>query len=171
MMSTTLASPLIRRTVAQDRPPSAMEHGQRRLRLVLLILTGVAWFLTFAHGRSMSMPESIVKHEGVSHHLDSLGMTDAAHLAASGMAGAGWSLPGFVAFVVAWAVMMAAMMFPGLAPMLMTVHAIARHRRGPRGAVLPTSVFVGGYLIVWTAVGCLTWGLIQVLSHGEVPST
>ncbi len=44
--------------------------------------------------------------------MGGMAMDDAADMAASGMAGAAWSLAGFSAFVLAWAVMMAAMMFP-----------------------------------------------------------
>jgi predicted metal-binding membrane protein len=150
-----MAAAMIHRVEGRDRPTLATERGQWRLLLALIVLTGAAWFLRIAHGQSMSMPTSGVAPEKVSHHLRDLGITAAAHLAASGMAGAGWSSPGFSAFVVAWAVMMAAMMFRGLAPMLLTGHAVAHHQRGSHGGVLSTSVFVSGYVVVWTAVGCL----------------
>jgi predicted metal-binding membrane protein len=126
------------------------------------MLTVSAWLLTLVHARSLAtLPGGA--HAGAPQHLAHPGLEDAAHLAASGMGGAGWSLAGVAAFVVAWAVMMAAMMFPGLAPMLLTVHAIAVQRRGSQGAMLPTAVFVAGYLLVWTAVGGLTWATVHAL--------
>jgi predicted metal-binding membrane protein len=80
------------------------------------------------------------------------------------MAASGWSLAAFSAFVVAWAVMMAAMMFPAAAPMILLFRTVARQRQASGGAFVPTWVFVAGYLLVWTAVGAITWVLVQWLS-------
>lgn len=52
------------------------------------------------------------------------------------------------AYVVGWAAMMAAMMFPAIAPMV-KLYA----RAAAKGAVAPVPFFVLGYLVVWTAVG------------------
>lgn len=52
------------------------------------------------------------------------------------------------AYVVGWAAMMAAMMFPAISPMV-KLYA----RAAARGNVAPVPFFVGGYLVVWTAVG------------------
>jgi predicted metal-binding membrane protein len=49
-----------------------------------------------------------------------------------------------------WVTMMAAMMLPTVAPMVLAHLAIAR-RRGD--GVVPTLVFIGGYLLVWSAIG------------------
>ena len=85
---------------------------------------------------------------------------------ASGMAGMamdeGWHWDGFVTFLVAWAVMMAAMMFPAAAPMVLLYRSIASNRTTAGRAFVPTWVFVGGYLLVWTAAGALTWVLVQL---------
>jgi predicted metal-binding membrane protein len=89
--------------------------------------------------------------------------------AASGMAGMAmdeaWSWGGFATFLVAWAVMMAAMMFPAAAPMLLIYRAVAAGRRAKGGAFVPTWVFAGGYLLVWTAIGVVTWVLVQLGSE------
>jgi predicted metal-binding membrane protein len=72
--------------------------------------------------------------------------------------------PGSLGFwLSAWAVMMAAMMFPSIAPMVLMFDAIqrAKRRRGdpvPAGA---TSLFVGGYLATWTAMGLVAYAVIQ----------
>ena len=96
--------------------------------------------------------------------MGGMAMDDAGDMAATGMAGAGWSLAAFAAFVVAWAVMMAAMMFPAAAPMLLLYRTIASKREASGNAFVPTWVFATGYLLVWTVVGAVTWVLVQWLS-------
>ncbi|MDL9978162.1 DUF2182 domain-containing protein [Microbacterium sp. ASV49] len=74
----------------------------------------------------------------------------------SPLGSAGW-------FLVAWTVMMAAMMFPSVAP---TVALYAR-MTGMRRPLLPAA-FTMGYLLVWSAVGGLALalaGLAGVLPH------
>lgn len=54
------------------------------------------------------------------------------------------------AFMVMWIAMMVAMMFPTVAPIVLTHRAVVQRRgEGTR----PTLAFVAGYLIVWTAAG------------------
>jgi predicted metal-binding membrane protein len=163
MMQANLVPGPNQRTNDPARPRSPVERGQRGVLLAVLALTAVAWCLTILHAGSMTGPPGHAGHGGPSYHAAEAAWHGPAQVAALGMAGAGWSFPGFLAFVVAWAAMMAAMMFPGLSPMLLTVHAIARHHRGPRGAASPTAIFVGGYLLVWTLVGCAAWVLVRTL--------
>jgi predicted metal-binding membrane protein len=61
--------------------------------------------------------------------------------------------PGSVGFfVVVWVVMMAAMMFPSVLPMVVVYGRVSRrHGRTP--------FFVAGYLLTWTGAGLLAWGL------------
>src|SRR5712692_2813689 len=54
----------------------------------------------------------------------------------------------FLAFLVAWVAMMAAMMFPAVAPVV-RLYA----RAAAKGHVAPLPVFVAGYLLVWSAIG------------------
>jgi predicted metal-binding membrane protein len=63
-------------------------------------------------------------------------------------------------FLVTWVVMMVAMMFPAVAPMVL-VHASVVRSRGE--GILPTVAFVAGYLVVWTAAGLIPLAAIQVL--------
>jgi predicted metal-binding membrane protein len=60
--------------------------------------------------------------------------------------------------------MMAAMMFPAAAPMVLLFRTVATQRQDNSNAFAPTWMFVAGYLLIWTAVGALTWLLVQVLS-------
>ena len=71
--------------------------------------------------------------------------------------GVATELGSFAFFVALWAVMMAAMMLPGLVPAV-----VSRGRRtGPVRAVVP---FVASYLVVWTLVGALLYALYR--PHG-----
>ena len=158
------------------RPWSPLQRGQLIVLVSLVVLTVGAWALTIYQARTMDMAMGVVaRDEGLAPDMpasgdDMAGMgmgtpaNDAGEMAAMGMAGAGWSLTGLIAFVVAWAVMMAAMMFPAAAPMLLLYRTVATQRQKSGGALAPTWVFAAGYLLVWTAVGALTWGLVQALS-------
>jgi predicted metal-binding membrane protein len=73
--------------------------------------------------------------------------------------------PGALGFFVGvWAVMMAAMMFPSIAPVVVMHARIqeGRRERGQRVGVGATAVFVCGYLIVWTAAGLVGYGIYQL---------
>jgi predicted metal-binding membrane protein len=54
-----------------------------------------------------------------------------------------------------WAVMMVAMMVPSAAPMVLTFAAVNRKRREQQRPFAPTSVFLLGYLAVWTGFSVL----------------
>jgi predicted metal-binding membrane protein len=160
------------------RPVKALTRDRQILLTLLAIATVGAWALTAYQATTMDMPMGVVPRaasvapdatslpEGMGD-MDAMGgmaMDDAADVAAMGMAGAGWSLAGFVAFVVAWAVMMAAMMFPAAAPMILLFQATAARRKAAGRAFVPTWVFIVGYLLVWTTIGGITWILVQVAS-------
>jgi predicted metal-binding membrane protein len=80
----------------------------------------------------------------------------------SGMDMGRWTDPGPLGFFAAtWVVMLSAMMFPSVAPMVVAYDRIQRHRRvtgryAPAGA---TTVFVAGYLLAWTAFGLVAYSL------------
>lgn len=62
-------------------------------------------------------------------------------------------------FVISWVVMMAAMMFPSVAPMVLVFASIQRRRRDRGGAAVSRGVFVAGYILAWTAFGLAAYGL------------
>jgi predicted metal-binding membrane protein len=66
----------------------------------------------------------------------------------------GMAAPLFLAF---WIVMMAAMMFPAAAPMILTFASIQASRRRQGQAYAPTFVFVAGYMAVWVAAGVVAY--------------
>jgi predicted metal-binding membrane protein len=77
------------------------------------------------------------------------------------MAGVGgMAMLGAGLFLVIWVVMMVAMMFPSITPMVLT-HARIVRSRGE--GTLPTVAFVVGFLVVWSAAGLIPLAVIQVL--------
>jgi hypothetical protein len=75
----------------------------------------------------------------------------------SGMDMGPGSDPGtFGFFLTTWVVMMAAMMFPSIAPMVLMYASLDRSRRAW------TPLFVAGYLIVWGAAGLIGFGVLKV---------
>src|SRR3954469_8260469 len=73
--------------------------------------------------------------------------------------------PGSLGFFIGvWVVMMAAMMFPSIAPMVVMHARIqeGRRERGQSAGVGATAVFVCGYLVAWTAVGLVGYGLYRL---------
>jgi predicted metal-binding membrane protein len=73
--------------------------------------------------------------------------------------------PGSLGFwVTAWVVMMAAMMFPSIAPMVVMHARIeeGKRRQGKETEVGTTTMFVSGYLLTWTAAGLVGYGIIEL---------
>ena len=74
-----------------------------------------------------------------------------------------WSAADFLYTFVMWSVMMVGMMVPSAAPMVLTFAAVNRSRAERNAAVVPTSIFLAGYLLAWTAFSFLAtllqWGL------------
>jgi predicted metal-binding membrane protein len=80
--------------------------------------------------------------------------------------------PGSLGFyVVSWVVMMSAMMFPSIVPMVLAFGFVQRRRRD-RGSVdraVSSWVFVSGYLLTWTAFGLLAYGLNAGVRSLSIP--
>src|SRR6476646_340727 len=78
-------------------------------------------------------------------------------------AGPGTDLGGLSFWVTAWVVMMAAMMFPSIAPMVLMYARIEEgsRRRGDATGAGTTAMFVGGYLLTWAAAGLVSYAIIQ----------
>jgi predicted metal-binding membrane protein len=73
-------------------------------------------------------------------------------------------------FVPIWIAMMAAMMLPSAAPMVVVHSQVERRRRelgrsGKRGA---SAAFVGGYLVAWTAFGITAYGLWELVAALDI---
>jgi len=71
-----------------------------------------------------------------------------------------------IAFLGAWVLMMAAMMFPSVWPALI-VHQRVLSRRAESGRVEPgrNAAFVSGYLLSWTLYGVLAFALVAAVGQ------
>jgi predicted metal-binding membrane protein len=61
-----------------------------------------------------------------------------------------WTGADFGMTFVMWGVMMVAMMAPTVAPMLLALARIDRAQPEPSGPLLPATLFLAGYLLIWT---------------------
>ena len=138
------------------RPASSLGRARLGLLASLAALTAAAWALTLHEALRMDMPMGIAARG----ELTSDGM---AGMAMGGIAATGWSFASAATFVAVWTVMMAAMMLPAAAPMIL-IFASAQARRA-RDVAVPTWVFVAGYILVWMAVGLLVYVLVQTGSE------
>jgi predicted metal-binding membrane protein len=85
-------------------------------------------------------------------------------------AGPGTDLGGFGWFIGVWVTMMAAMMFPSIAPMVVTFARFQEAARDgartrPSGA---TVLFVAGYLVAWGAIGALGYAIVETVRDLDV---
>jgi predicted metal-binding membrane protein len=78
-------------------------------------------------------------------------------------AGPGTDLGGLGWYLGIWVTMMAAMMFPSVAPMVVVFHRISAQRASRGQAAVPTWVFALSYLAVWTAYGLLAYGVYRAI--------
>jgi predicted metal-binding membrane protein len=74
-----------------------------------------------------------------------------------------WGTADFALMFVMWSVMMVAMMTPSAAPMILMFAGINRRRQNQQVPYVPTSAFLVGYLVVWSAFSVVAtatqWGL------------
>ena len=74
-----------------------------------------------------------------------------------------WGIFELVLLFVMWAVMMVAMMVPSAAPLILIFASAYRKRQERKDPVVPTAIFLMGYLLVWTGFSGLAtlaqWGL------------
>jgi predicted metal-binding membrane protein len=80
-------------------------------------------------------------------------------------AGPGTELGTLGFFLTTWVVMMSAMMFPSIAPMVLMYARMAsgQHERGKGDQAGATAFFVGGYLITWTAAGLAGYAIFDIV--------
>src|SRR4051794_18073394 len=77
-------------------------------------------------------------------------------------AGPGTALGALGWYVGIWVTMMAAMMLPSAAPMVLLFAKVSGSRR-EQGAFVPTWVFVAGYIAIWTAYGLAAYGVYRLI--------
>jgi predicted metal-binding membrane protein len=83
----------------------------------------------------------------------------------SGMDAGPGTDPGALGFYVGvWVVMMAAMMFPSISPMVLVYSRLqrARHARGQSAPLGAIELFVAGYLVTWTLAGLVGFAIVKL---------
>lgn len=117
----------------------------------LAAVTLLAWAYILYLARRMAGMAGMAGGGGMDSGMD--GMAGGGGMAAMGeMAGpllTAWSATDFILMFLMWAVMMAAMMLPSAAPMLLAFAAVNRRRRESGHPFVPTALFLGGYLLAW----------------------
>jgi predicted metal-binding membrane protein len=83
-------------------------------------------------------------------------------------AGPGTDLGGFAWYVGIWTTMMAAMMLPSAAPMVLIFHRVGLERARRSEPFVRTWVFALSYLAVWTGYGLGAYALYRVIDHFDV---
>lgn len=131
-------------TATADAPRTSYSDIERRAAVTtagaLLLLAGGAWWLTVRRAQDMS---------GMVQGLAQVG----------GPMSFDMTAPVFLAM---WVTMMVAMMFPTIAPIVLLHRMVIRRRGGGRAA---TVTFVGGYLLVWSAVGVVPLATLLGFRH------
>jgi predicted metal-binding membrane protein len=77
-------------------------------------------------------------------------------------AGPGTDLGGLGWYVGVWVTMMAAMMLPSVAPMVLMFARVSGSRRSAPGG---TGIFLVGYLVAWTIYGLAAYGVYRAAKH------
>jgi predicted metal-binding membrane protein len=173
---------MIDSTLTSHRPRSRPARDQILLLTILLVLTAGAWAVTIYQAQTMDMSMGVALRgasapevPAADDAMDAMPgmqtgdattdrMDGATSVSMAGMSGAAWAWDALGVFILAWSVMMAAMMLPSISPMLVLYHTMATRRRSTGTAFAPTWMFALGYLATWTAVGVMTWVVIRAAS-------
>jgi predicted metal-binding membrane protein len=124
-------------------PVGALRTSAAVVLIVLLSFAALAWLVMLRTSGADSMTLGLSPGLG---HTDNMGMAEEGQAASM-------TLPLFLGM---WVTMMVAMMFPSVAPMVIIYSRFSAIRNQSRGA---TAVFVGGYLLAWSLVGLLAFGV------------
>lgn len=140
-------------------PEARRGRGSHAPRLDLYVITGSLVFLSAVAWLYVGRESDEGMAVGVltrPQSGDSMAMMD--H-------GSGMS---FTLFIVTWIVMMIAMMFPAITPVVLLFD---RWRRSRKRTMASTFSFVLGYLVVWTTAGLLVYGALVAIEANVENST
>jgi len=115
----------------------AMRNDRAIVGAALTGLAAVAW----AH----------LLHEA--HGMNRTGVCECIGMALNGPDMKRWAAGSLLPLSVMWIEMMVAMMIPSAAPMILTFALVNRRRREQSRPFIPSSLFVLGYLAVWSVFG------------------
>jgi len=136
-------------TPGNDSGSDALRRRDRWLVVVLLVVVcALAWAYTVQQVREMDAMEAAMWRD--------------MRMSMNGMKPS-WTPASTLLMFAMWTAMMAAMMIPGIGPMIAAFALINRRRRGRGAPHVPTAVFLLGYLAVWAgfsvAATALQWAL------------
>jgi predicted metal-binding membrane protein len=84
-------------------------------------------------------------------------------------AGPGTELGGLAWFTGVWVVMMAAMMFPAIWPMVVMFTRVQTRKQEEAGRWPgATILFVAGYLVAWSAVGIVAYAIFEIFRSADI---
>lgn len=94
------------------------------------------------------------------------GVCECLGLQMGGLSRADWSAGSLLPLFLMWAGMMVAMMLPSATPMILTFTAVSETRRRQERPYVPATVFVAGYVVIWTAFSALA-AVAQWILHRQ----
>src|SRR5213592_3454482 len=122
---------------------SALPVLPRRERLLIgASLCGIAllaWFYTSYEARRMN----------------ATGVCECMRMKISGPELSSWPADTLLPLFFMWAIMMIAMMLPSALPMMLTFAAVTRNRQRLGHPYVPMSIFVAGYVAIWSVFSAL----------------
>ena len=142
----------------QDAPLLALLRGFHRAEVLsisaILLIALIAW------GYIATLPPMAPPDE-----MPGMSGTD---MAGMDMGGAPWTLARAMATFAMWSVMMAAMMLPAAAPIVLLHRRTTLQAHAQGAPAPPTALLVLGYAIVWTGFAALATALQWVLSNAAL---
>ena len=130
-----------------DRLESLFRHDRGIIVAALCGITGAAWWHMLGEARGMQ----------------ATGLCQCLGMAMSGPDVKPWTLSTLPPLALMWAEMMVAMMVPSAAPMILTFARVNHARREQGRPFVPVSLFLIGYLLVWSGFGAAAalaqWGM------------
>ena len=132
-----------------DRLEAALRHDRMIVLAALAGIAVVAWGYMLHEARGMQQT----------------GVCQCFGMAMSGPDASPWATATIAPLFLMWTEMMAAMMIPSAAPMILTFARVNRQRREQDRPFVPTGLFVLGYLIVWSGFSVVA-ALAQWALHG-----
>ena len=140
-----------------DSPLEAVLRRDRDAVLVaLVLLTALTWAYVLWLARHMAMPSMPRMNMG--------GMK----MDAMAPQARPWAIPDLLFGFCMWAVMMAGMMLPSVAPTILLYARVGRQAAAQQQPFAATGWFAGGYLLAWTGFSFLATLLQALLTHAAL---
>jgi len=134
---------------------SILRRDRYAVMAALVLLTVLAWAYVLWLAKHMDMPDPSMSG------MD-MGMGAMAPQVRP------WSIPDLLFSFTMWSVMMAGMMLPSVAPVILLYVLVGRQAEAQQKPLAATGWFVGGYLLAWTGFSLLATLLQAVLNQATL---